>query len=368
MSRGMDLLQVNVINFCFMIAVFLLEIPTGAFADTLGRKCSFVLSCFIISLGLFIYFFSTSFWFFVLAEIVIALGAAFYSGAFQSWLVDSLKYYNFQGSLSKVFSTEQQLCNIARIVGGLTGAYVARNNLALSWLVAAIGTFGVGILAQIIMKESYFQKKNFGARKVREGLISIKTTAASSIKYGVKNKVVFMIVCLGLIQCFSVQALNMYWQPRFNKFLPSRSLLGWIYVAIWLAIISGNKMVGVLLKWVKRERLGLLISQVVIGLGICLASLFSSLFAIFLPFIIHEIGRGMFTPIKSAYLNKNIPSAQRATVISFDSMVLCLGSAIGLLISGVLAKNISIPFAWLFSGIFLVLATVTIYLFSRKRN
>ena len=71
LSKGLDLLQVNIVNMCFMLSIFFLEIPTGAFADHIGRRKSILLSNLLMVISLLVYYFSSSFIFFVLAEVLI---------------------------------------------------------------------------------------------------------------------------------------------------------------------------------------------------------------------------------------------------------------------------------------------------------
>src|SRR3989344_4988983 len=85
-SKGLNLFEVNLVNFVFFTTLFICEIPTGAVADVFGRKVSFVCSCFLYALGMFIYSASNSFWGFALAEMTAAIGNTFASGAFQAWL------------------------------------------------------------------------------------------------------------------------------------------------------------------------------------------------------------------------------------------------------------------------------------------
>lgn len=84
LDKGLDFFQVNVVNFVFMASIFLLKIPTGAFADSLGRKNSVVIGYAFLALSYLVYFMSGSFWMFVLAEILGAFGACFISGAFEA--------------------------------------------------------------------------------------------------------------------------------------------------------------------------------------------------------------------------------------------------------------------------------------------
>ncbi|PJA86752.1 MAG: MFS transporter, partial [Candidatus Moranbacteria bacterium CG_4_9_14_3_um_filter_42_9] len=69
----------------------------------------------------------------------------------------------------------------------------------------------------------------------------------------------------------------------------------------------------------------------------------------------------MVGPIKQAYLNQRIPSEQRATILSFDSMMGRGGAVLGLLGSGYLAERSGIPLTWLVSGCILAVGVAVFY-------
>jgi MFS family permease len=81
--------------------------------------------------------------------------------------------------------------------------------------------------------------------------------------------------------------------------------------------------------------------------------------------MLHEFGRGIFSPLKQSYVNNRLPSEQRATLLSLESMLVKFGALIGLIISGLLAQNFSIRWTWLFSGLFL---TIGVILFTWTKN
>ena len=90
LSRGLSLLDVNLVNTVYFATILLAEIPTGAIADVYGRKLSYIVSNILVGLGFFVYGNSSSLFGFLLAEIVVAIGATCESGAYQAWLIDSL--------------------------------------------------------------------------------------------------------------------------------------------------------------------------------------------------------------------------------------------------------------------------------------
>ena len=103
MKNGLNLFQVNLVNAIFFTTLFICEIPTGAFADIFGRKSSYMVSAILMSLSMFVYGSSSSFLGFVSAEMITAFGMTFRTGAFQAWLVDSLKHQGYEGSFNKIF-------------------------------------------------------------------------------------------------------------------------------------------------------------------------------------------------------------------------------------------------------------------------
>jgi len=356
-SRGLNLFEINIVNFVFFTTLFICEVPTGAVADVFGRKVSYVCSCFLFSLSMFVYAISTSFWGFVLAEIIAAVGYTFSSGAFQAWLVDRLKHQEYTGSLNLIFSKEQQIIQISAILGSISGAFLSNKDMVFPWIVGGGVMFIAGILSIFLMKEEYFTRQKFS---FRNGFQSMKNTIQASINYGIKSEIVRFIILIGTVQCFAVQAPNMQWQPFFSQFLPNKTSLGFLFAGISVAILIGAALSSWFLRKAKDEKLALIISQIIIGVGIASAAIFNVFSIAISIFLFHEIARGIFRPLKNVYLNENIPSKERATIISFESMSYRVGGMIGLIFSGFIAENISITSAWLLSGGILIAITLAI--------
>src|SRR2546425_12238890 len=72
-------------------------------------------------------------------------------------------------------------------------------------------------------------------------------------------------------------------------------------------------------------------------------------------------------PVKQAYLNAHIPTAQRATIISLDSMFANAGGVIGQSGWGWLARVRSIGEAWAFAGATLLLG-LPLYWVARRND
>lgn len=357
LSRGMNLVEVNLINMFFFVTMFICEIPTGIFADVFGRKFSFVCACFILAASQLLYGFSHGFWFFALAEIIGAIGTTFWSGAFQAWLVDKLKYHGYNDSLDQVFAKEQQVIYFARIIGGLSGAYLAKVNIAYPWFASGIVMLACGIVAQIIMKEEYFVQQKFSFKVGRQSMVKISKVSFNFVK---NSSPIRFILIIGLAMFFAVQGPNMQWQPFFAKNFGSIVGLGYLFVAISLALIIGARISPWLTKKIGNVRVGLILSQLLIGITILLTVAFKIFPVVLTFFLLNELARGIYYPMKDAYLNNNIPSEERATLISLESISHHLGGMIGLFVTGFLANHYSISVAWWVCGIVLIVSALIV--------
>src|SRR5690242_20752683 len=84
-------------------------------------------------------------------------------------------------------------------------------------------------------------------------------------------------------------------------------------------------------------------------------------------YLLYGVAIGVALPVKQAYLNAHIPSAQRATILSLDSMFGNTGGVIGQSAWGWVARQASIGTAWAWSGATLLLG-IPLYWIARRRD
>jgi len=354
-GRGLNLLEINLVNLAFFTTLFIFEIPTGALADVFGRKRSFVISCFLWSASFGFYAAAENFPNFVMAEVIGAIGMTFATGAFQAWLKDKLEFHGLNGSIGAILAKEQIIGRLIGIAGAIIGAWLASRYDYGPWLAGGATMAIAGILAIFLMKEEYFVPKKFS---FREGWQETKTVVRQSFDYARKNHSVRFILSASILILAAVQAPNMQWQPFFSNFLADKKILGFIFASISLAIAAGSWLAPHLLRKWPNEKLMIIAMQIAAGAGIVMAAGANSLSIGLSAFLFHEIGRGALKPIADAYMNDNIPSKERATLLSFQGMACHLGGMIGLAISGWLAENFGIPMTWIISGAVLVFGSM----------
>jgi len=361
MKNGLNLFEVNLVNAVFFTTLFICEIPTGVFADVFGRKSSYVVSAALLSLAMFVYGSSHGIFGFLCAEMIAAVGMTFRTGAFQAWLVDSLKHHGYDGTFNKIFGRASLYNQIGGGIGAIAGAYLSVRNPALPWFMGSAGMAMVTLLVFFTMREEYFVRIPFSWKG---GWISMRDTAVSSIRYGSQDKAVRFILVITFVQIYSVQALNMYWQPFFRNLQIKDEHLGFVFTGMMFFIGLGA-FIASRINAEGKERKIILGSMVYVGVTVSLASISPTLSVAIAFFLIHESGRGFWTPMSDSYLHQRIPSHERATITSFCGMAPHIGGAIGLVISGAIAQLFGITVAWIVAGVVL---TGGAYLVRRNGN
>lgn len=128
---GITLLQVQILQSWFSIWVFILEVPTGAVADKIGRKHSLMLGSFMIAIATIVYGSIPSFGIFLLAEFIFALGYALNSGADQALLYDTLKQEGRESESQKILGRADAIMLAGMMIAAPLGGFIA-NQMGLN--------------------------------------------------------------------------------------------------------------------------------------------------------------------------------------------------------------------------------------------
>ncbi|MCC7432130.1 MFS transporter [Candidatus Peregrinibacteria bacterium] len=361
-AHNLDYLESNICNFVFLASMFIFEVPTGAIADVYGRKTSFVISCFLLGTSMFAYGASSSFLSFLLAETICGLALTFATGAFEAWAVDRLKQLGSETTINHLMVRQAQIEKLGAMCGAALGAWLNNKNIVIPWIAAGSVQIFTGLAALILMKEEGFKPK---ANSLQESHQALKSTVKNSLSQIKQNQAVGFTVISGALYNLCLQPTNMQWQPYFSSFLGANTTpLGFIFAAIMIAVMIGAEFAN---KWTsiwKSSPNAMIAAKCFIGLSIITTSSLTKFPAILSFFLLHEVIRGIYWPIKDAYIHNNITSEERATTISFESMVRQIGGMIGLLASGLAAKYTSIPLTWGLSGLALLISALWLW----KRN
>jgi MFS family permease len=339
LDAGLTNFEAFAANACFTAGMVLFEIPTGVVADRWGRRASFVCGTLTLAAttGLYVLLWQlhSAFVWWAIVSALLGLGYTFFSGATDAWLVDALTATRFEGQLEGVFAHGQVIFGAMTLGGSVAGGYLAQlTNLGVPYLVRAAILIGMFVLALIMMRDLGFTPAR-GDRPIAE----MKMIVNSSVEYGLKVPAVRAIMLAGMFS--GGVGIYVYYalQPHLLNLWGHQKAYG--IAGLVAALVAGAQIIGGLLtprirRAVKRRTSALLILEVSAVAILALIGLASNFWVVVVLIMIWGLLAFAGGPIRQAYLNGMIPSQQRATILSFDSL---MNSAGGIVSQPALGKS-----------------------------
>ncbi|WP_104177178.1 MFS transporter [Cryobacterium sp. Y50] len=328
LDAGLSNFEAFAANAFFTVGMVIFEIPTGVVADTVGRKASYLLGTITLSVttGLYwmLWLWQAPFVWWALVSVLLGLGFTFFSGAVEAWLVDALAATGYTGSLEAVFGRGLVVTGIAMFSGSVLGGVIAQvTDLGMPFLVRAGVLMLMFVFAFIVMKDLGFTPdRSAGPLK------AIRNVLSQSIEHGLKRRSVrYMILSapfvggVGIYAFYALQPylLELYGDPT------AYSIAGLAAAVLSLAQVAGG-LLAPRIRSLFAKRTSVVLVAVIISIGTLVALGLNSLF--WLAIVLLVVWGFVFAvvgPVRQAYLNDMIPSKQRATVLSFDSLFGSLG-------------------------------------------
>ena len=354
MEAGLDILGVMVANAAFTVAQVLFEVPTGVVADTWGRRASYLLSVAVIMAGTLLYVWAgtarAGLPALCLASVVLGLGFTFYTGAVDAWMVDALHSVNSTMQTENVFARSAVVFGVFMVIGTTAGGVLGQTALWLPYIGRVVFLVPALVLGLTSMPDLGFQHRALTWSTVGS---EVCTVAATGVRYGTRNPVVRSLMLAGCVQGLFGMYGFYSWQRYFLDLL-GRDLIwvsGLIAAAVGLAGAAGSALVRPLM--VRRPRRSSVLIWAVAATSVCivLAGMVRVFWVAVPLYIVACVLGGIGSPVRSAWLNACIPSEQRATLISLDSLFGEAGGTAGQLGLGYVSRVVSIGTAWVIGGI-----------------
>ena len=370
LDAGLSNTEAFAANAFFTAGFMLFEIPTGVIADLHGRRVSYLLGVVTLAISTLLYLYmwrvSAPFWAWASSSMFLGLGFTFFSGAVQAWLADALAHTGFKEQLESVLAKGEIVEGSAMLAGSVAGGLIAQmSNLGVPYLLRAL-LLGVNFfLAFALMKDL-----GFTPAREKHPLKEIKNILRGSVRHGLRNPPVRWLMLAapftGGVSIYAFYAM----QPYLLELYGEEKAYG--IAGLAAAIVAGAQIVGGLLvphigKIFGRRTSVLLVCEMLSVLVLVAVGFIPNFWVAITLLIFWGLMFAAATPVRQGYLNALIPSQQRATVLSFDSL---FGSTGGVVIQPVLGKAADVwgyPMSYVLSGVFQVLALPFTWL-ARREN
>lgn len=331
LDAGLSSFEAFTANAFFTVGMMLFEVPTGVVADLRGRRVSFLLGALTLAVSTLLYvllwWLKAPFWAWAVVSMLLGLGFTFFSGAVEAWLVDALRHTGYAGELDSVFGRAEAVQGFAMLAGSAAGGIIAQaTNLGVPFVLRAVLLGCTFVLAFTQMRDLGFTP----ARGKRPGP-EVRRIFRASLRFGLGRPAVRWVMLtapfVGGVSIYAFYAM----QPYLLELYGDPHAYG--IAGLAAAIVAGAQIVGGLVatrvrSLFHRRTSVLLVATSVSTIALALVSAVPNLTAVIGFLVLWSLAYAATTPVRQAYLNGLIPSQERATVLSFDSLLSSAGGVV----------------------------------------
>ncbi len=326
---GLSLTEITMILSIYSIAIAILALPGGFFADMFGRKPTLILAGVFYTLSALVFSLSTTFFDILLAYILLAIGISLmWGGVIVAFLYETLKELNQTKSYKKILGRADFYSSLIAIVAISAGGILGSIDIRLPYYATTLSAFLI-IVVSYTLTEPKRQKYIF---KQNNLLDSLKTLLNEILK---NKKLKWMIFFSGV---FSGLIWVGYWfyQPYFKLSNLDLVYFGFVFASFTLFNGLGSKYAYKI-----EEKLGLkqvlVLSVILSTTAYALLGFFVSSLSFLFVFVIYFV-MGVSNIITNNYINNLIKSNNRAIILSINLMLLRLVGAICIFLLGGFAE------------------------------
>jgi MFS family permease len=371
LGSGLSIFWVFAVNATFSAGQIVFEVPTGVIADTIGRRASFLIGVGALVVSTLGYVGSSVFHWgltgFILSSVALGFGFTCQTGAVDAWLVDALDASGYQGSKDRVFARNGIFTGVTMVIGTTVGGFLGQASLTIPYYVRAGLLVIVFVTTTVLMREIGFTPRPLELARFGE---ESRRIFNAGISYGWRHRVVKPVLFTALVNGFLSWYLFYASQPYTLELLGRENLVwvaGVITAVFALSGVAGNSLVSSIANTRIGKRPANVLVATAAGGAICAVGVgvvgwvigaghVAAFAAVVFLLLAYGLLSGIRMPVRQAFLNDHIPSAQRATVLSFDALFGDVGAVGGQLGLGYAAQSVSKAMAYTVGGVAYVVA------------
>ena len=348
---------VDALAFAFGLVI---EVPTGAISDLIGKKKTILASCILGFIGVMLIASANSALPIFIGFLITQAGWAFYSGSAEAMAYDSLKEKKEDNQYDKVISASSVIGIVAIVVTTLVGAVMYKHNFRLphyAWGFAYL----FGFVASFWLKEPSIDTEKFSFRnyfrQMAEGAKQLVTPY-------LRPYIPIIFALLGIYYLYSYGLVKPAIAIHFGFFATEQAVIGAI-----LGIISAI-VVGLIPKM--RDKLsdvaGLVLLTSLLAVGFLFAAMPLGYYG-FLVMLAIAMSGNLASPWVSIVVNRELPSKYRATALSTIALFTKIPYVMAAMIAGRMIDGGYLCLFNLVIGCLVAVSVIwTLFSFSTKKN
>jgi MFS family permease len=345
LDYGLTLAQFTILNAVWAVTIVLAEVPSGAMADIFGRRNLMVLAGILMVLEMGIIALAPVgqgalvFFLFLINRVCSGLAEASASGADEALAYDTLKDSGQEDEWPKVLERLGRMMAVGLFLAMIIGAFVydpqwvgaalnflgldvslTRNDvIRLPILLTLLSSFGVLYCAWRMREAKSFQKTPFSFEQLRHSFVRVFDAGGWILEHRFVLSVILAGMILDSVARQFVTLGSEYFRfigipiGFFGPIWAGMGLLGWLY-AKWARMAVEHLS----------PLFNLYLLAVILLTALAGASAVIPIYG--LAFVVPVDAMMLFVGfLQSHYVNREVDSARRATVLSFQGLALNIG-------------------------------------------
>jgi MFS family permease len=317
-DRGLSFFERLALGGIYSAVVIAVEIPTGVFADRLGRRRSMMLGALMMVASCLLAVIARDFVTFAIAESLAAVSMALCSGADSAYLFDLLLEHDRVHEYGRRESAASAWHLVGSAIAFAGGGMLAQIDLSLPYLVTA----GVASIAAVVasMLDDDHPRVVGGHEPARLVMRSWGTQMSAAIRDVTSNGRLVWLIGYSAVVFMLLRATIYLYQP----YLEQRGLgpigIGLLFAGVYVVAAAVAYRTHLLRRRVGDELLlwALLAALAISFLGLAGAANGPWMLVLLL---VQAVANGIYSPLTKPLLNAEIPdSSRRAAVLSIESM------------------------------------------------
>lgn len=331
---GLDPFQMVLVGVVLEVTCFVFEVPTGVVADVFSRRLSILIGLVLIGWSYSLEGWIPAFGAALVSQVFWGLGYTFTSGATEAWITDEIG----EEAVGPVFLHGRQMWLVGSLIGTLGCVGLGIIHMQLPMILAGVGMFILAAAMVLVMPERHMrvipasERSTFG---------QMAATARQGVRLAIERPVARAIIVISLIVGLASEAWDRLYVPSAIDRFAFPPLLGLEGPVVWFGLSSVIGMtLGLAVSEVVKRRFPALLADGAPArfLATCSAmqvaaivifALSGNLWLAFGMLWVRVVVNAVSQPVEAAWLNRNLESSTRATVISMTGQANSIGQAAG---------------------------------------
>jgi len=350
-EAGLSPAQLLIVGAALQGMILVSEMPTGILADTYSRRLSVVIGMVLVGGGFLLSGAFARFETILLGHAVWGIGRTFVSGAQQAWIADEVGIEE----ANRVYLRSTQLTKLSWVIAIPLSTAIATYDLNLPVLIGGACFVGLGLLLAVAMTEAGFSRP--ARQESRRAWHELVETYRASNGLVRSSPLLLTMFCITAFYGMAGQGFERLWVAHFyeNVGFPSTPDLDPV---VWFGAVrmSAALLSIAAIEIVRRTRVESMSSHSGVArslftitaaqvFGILALALSGEFLLAAAAYCVSVSLSVAYDPFYLAWINQNVESRVRATVISMSSQADAMGRTAGGPVIGVVGSLVSLKAA-----------------------